>query len=387
MSNLNVNIYKTPKYYGGNYYSEGLSPVYDEKTKKKGYVDEEGNLRIPCIYGKAYSFKDGLALVQDYFSEKFGYINTNGKVVVPFVYSELGFFNEGLAKIQDPKTLLYGFIDTNGCNVIPCQFGYAIRFSEGLACVSSDKYGDLGYINTDGELVIPYKYAFYSDFSEGLACVGVEEKNKTGRKKVIYKFGYIDKNGNEVIPFIYGYGKAFREGRATVEDLNRGIYYVIDKKGNVIYSSKKDIDSFSCGLASVENPKGKIGYIDRDGHLAIPYIYDFRRPFTKGYVIQKTQDCEYMIIDTKGNVVKKGTNKREIYEAYDELIGRKRPTSDIVGYYYELEIRGENNTITQCYDSIDDLREALNNLKKLCSMLDKSIELTSLSEEEDNRSL
>jgi len=98
-------------------------------TGESGYVDENENIVIPCIYDSAYNFCEGLALVEK--DEKYGFINKQGDVVVPLIYDDGKSFSEGLAAVQ--LNGRYGYIDEHGNIVIPFEFESRFDFHEGRA--------------------------------------------------------------------------------------------------------------------------------------------------------------------------------------------------------------------------------------------------------------
>ena len=52
------------------------------KHGKFGFIDEVGNIVIPCKWKYAYDFSEGLAVVKDN-NEKYGFIDKMGTVVIP----------------------------------------------------------------------------------------------------------------------------------------------------------------------------------------------------------------------------------------------------------------------------------------------------------------
>ena len=197
------------KYDFADYFSEGLAPV--EMNGKLGFINKEGNLVIPCKYNYAESFSEGLAGIV--MNGKRGFINKEGKMVIPCKYNSGDFFSEGLAGvIMNGK---WGFINKEGKMVIPCKYDSADVFSEGM--VSVEMKEKFGYINKEGKMVVPCKYDEADDFSEGLASV-----------KMNGKWGYINKKGKMVIPCKYDNACNFYDGLAMV--LNESWGYIIVKK-------------------------------------------------------------------------------------------------------------------------------------------------------------
>ena len=188
---------------------------YRDENGKYGFIDNSGNVVIPCKYDYAEGFSEGLALVR--LDGKYGFIDKSGNEVVPCKYDDVHSFSEGLASVSlDGK---YGFIDKSGNVVIPCKYDNASIFSEGLAPVELD--GKYGFIDKSGNVVVPFKYDWAGSFSEGRAHVYLDGK-----------YGFIDKSGNVVVPCKYDDAGSFSEGRAHV--YLDGREFIIDKYGNEI---------------------------------------------------------------------------------------------------------------------------------------------------------
>jgi hypothetical protein len=169
-------------------FSDGLA-IYENDEGKYGYVDEKGNLVIPCVYYAVEwnfgYFKEGYAGVYKQDMGKFGVIDKSGKTVLPFKYDGIE-YSEGLFCVDENDKA--GFYDTNGKNVISCTFDEAASFSEGLAAVKQGKLW--GFIDKFGKIVISPMFDEASDFSDGLAVV-----KKNG------KYGIVDKKGNSTFDF------------------------------------------------------------------------------------------------------------------------------------------------------------------------------------------
>lgn len=167
-------------------FSEGMA-LYENDEGKYGFVDEKGNLVIPCSYYAVNwlfgVFVDGYASVYKEDVGKFGIIDKSGKTILPFKF-EVGNggieYSEGLFCAYEKDKA--GYYDTNGKCVIPSKFDEAAPFSEGLAAV---KQGDLwGFIDKTGKMVINPLFDEVRSFSDGLAVV---KKND--------RYGIVDKNG------------------------------------------------------------------------------------------------------------------------------------------------------------------------------------------------
>lgn len=314
--------------------SQKYETYYDESQIRYGFADMQGNIVIPCIYGKVENFKDGLAMVT--LDGKHGFINTKGTEVIPLIYDAIfgERFEHGLIKVE--KQGLKGYIDKNGKEVIPVDFDYVsdisegrifvakdnklgmydldgniivpltydfapdyyrkrlrFYFSEGLAPVEKD--GKWGYIDTSGNLVVPTIYDNVGDFSEGLACVA---------KSTPYDYdlwGYIDKTGTEVIPCKYIVCGPFKNGVAAV-GTHRRSRKLIDKMDNSITpDAYQYLENSEDGYIRATK-SGKYGILDPAGNEIIPFIYDFISYFDNGYASVE-KDGKKGTIDKNGNIL------------------------------------------------------------------------------------
>lgn len=108
----------------------------------------------------------------------------------------------------------------------------------------------------------------------------------------------------------YEYICPFREDRAVVFSAGRETLNIIDPNGRTIlpawyphrlYGADKHF-STSCseGLLALPGKDGKYGYLDRDGHEAIPFRFDRAHAFIDGLACVKT-DGKYGLIDKTGS--------------------------------------------------------------------------------------
>lgn len=154
-------------------------------------------------------------------------------------------------------------------------------------------------INTDGTVIAASSYGEVSAFSEGMAAV---------RKQLPWKAdpdwkpgqlvappgsqsGYIDRTGKEVILLgkFSGLYSDFHEGLAILgnDGENKGF---IDREGQIVIPQVyEDAGDFSGDLAPVKGVETKLwGYIDKLGALMIPMEYETAESFHDGlaYVIK-----------------------------------------------------------------------------------------------------
>lgn len=168
--------------------------------------------------------------------------------LMPFIYScskdapvQTHYSNPNFVAYQCENGGKYGFKDKGtGEQIIECKYNSAMDFTDGLAAVMINL--KWGFINSKGEEVIPLKYDRCYPFSDGLAAVRLNNK-----------YGFVDKNGKEVVPLKYE---------------------------NFYSDFSKNVFGYSEGLVAVK--LGKWGFIDKEGNIAIQFVYDYAYYFKNG---------------------------------------------------------------------------------------------------------
>lgn len=258
-------------------FEDGLAAI--KLGDKWGFINNLGNIIVKLEYDDARRFHNGYAPVKKNW--KWGFINKKGDIVVPAKYDDVGFFEEGLASVK--LNGKWGFVDSNGNVSVPIIYepeglfdiGSDHYFKNGYAAVSlSSSKGNYGVlIDKRGNIVTPKeKYAKVYDYCDGLARFMVVYI-KNGKRSP--KYGYINIAGNEVISPNYDGAKDFCGGYAIVEkDEKIGI---IDKNGKIIipfkYDDLWDNHNYPNGLA-VCKMNNKNLLIDMKGNELIPPVYD-----------------------------------------------------------------------------------------------------------------
>jgi hypothetical protein len=84
-----------------------------------GYINEQGEEKIPVEYDHLYSFENGITIAKK--EGKYGAIDLNNNIVIPFnlPYEDVRAFRNGRAAVKDFSDL-WGVIDTNGNEIVPC---------------------------------------------------------------------------------------------------------------------------------------------------------------------------------------------------------------------------------------------------------------------------
>lgn len=166
-----------------------------------------------------------------------------------------------------------------------------------LIPVQSGQYW--GYINHDGKFIINPQFANANPFYEGVALI----KSSDG------KYGYINEEGKYIINPVYKDATDFGNGLALVVKENSKLEF-INVKGETKISLDQSVESahkFSEGLALI-NVNNKFGYINTDGKIVIPAIFDDADDFSEGLARVGQYDSaknetQFGFINKKGDLV------------------------------------------------------------------------------------
>ncbi len=158
---------------------------------KKGVMNINLNVLIPCIYGDIKPLNDSLfkaRLSGGYYEpENWGVISSSGDVLLPFQYEDIEDIVDGYIKISQfgKNGTKKGIIDRNCQVIIPCGYDDISPWGNTLFLVtrfdsSQGEYGDTSYylINSDNVRINDQEYREISELR--------------GSRAVAYKTGGID---------------------------------------------------------------------------------------------------------------------------------------------------------------------------------------------------
>lgn len=117
-----------------------------------GYMDWNGDLRLPCKLEYASSMTNGKAVFRK--DDKYGVINYKGKVSLKPKFDLIGNFGNNLAPCY--KDTAWCFIGYTGKEELPAKYSDVRPFKFGYAAVKIDK--KWGLIDTRGNVVLKFKY-------------------------------------------------------------------------------------------------------------------------------------------------------------------------------------------------------------------------------------
>lgn len=330
-------------------FTDGVAVL--RKNGLSGAIDKTGKWVVPCEYKRLSNFSEGIAEAEKE-TGKVGFIDIRGKAITPFQYSILSLLGgvkcvNGMIPVRN-QAGKSGYIDKTGKLVVPFNYEEISNFSDGMGKVKTRYNGKVSYVNTRGEIVIPEKYDDGTIFTDGLAFV-----NLGARAKSIYsgleggKWGVIDKTGKEVIQVIYDRieeakmglvvvtngkypnekkGLAGRDGkmilpveyydikilkdRVVANKAFVGPYALFDFTGKQIGDFRWQLfdifPEFNEGLLRVQeinnNRLGKVGAIDANAVLKIPFQYDVLNLFQDG-LASASINKKYGAVDKNGKTV------------------------------------------------------------------------------------
>ena len=233
-------------------------PLVVVQNGKYGYIDHAGKVVIRPQFIWADAFWRGLGTV--YVCGQYLSIDSSG-TLLPLRITVQGH----LERERDGEKI--GFVDDHGQFKISPTFDDALPFSNGMAAVkTNDKWG---FVDMAGHLVIQPKFSNAYYFREGVGIAQLEDAgdvliDKAG-KILTTEFGFVDLVSEGRVP-------ATRDGKSGYLDLQGKVVIPI------VYDAGR---SFSEGLAAVEK-NNKWGYVDRSGRTVIPFAFDEVGQFGNG---------------------------------------------------------------------------------------------------------
>jgi hypothetical protein len=217
---------------------------------------------------------------------------------------------------------------------------------EGLIITCRD--GKCGYIDLQKREVLPRRYDAAYCFNHGFARVVVGDK-----------WGFIDRNGNYLVQPVYDYAGDFfrydlagviRDGRLGFIDTTGALVIPFKYKWYASITVYPQFPFFTDGLIPVidggsvaEPEKGKLGFMNVKGELAIPAIYDFpgmadKPMFHHGKAVVFL-DGKGLMIDTMGRKL------ADVTRDNDDVIPKPGNLKEIEAHGHEGLINDRGDTL------------------------------------------
>lgn len=220
------------------------------------------------LFATGNSFAQTLvAQIKPVGSKDWFYVNPAGEKIIEAGYAKgYSFSPDGYAPVFNPVKKEFYFINLKGESLITEITGIRLKeffglniegFMDGMVAVK--KGGKWGYLDKNGKLAILLKYDNCTEFNGGYA---------------------IAKRGKELL--------------------------ILDKKGAEKPISDPQIlkvEHFSEGLAPFSNPEKKMGFIDTEGKMVIPFKFLSVGYFVNGLAWAKTFEKRVGFINKQGEWV------------------------------------------------------------------------------------
>lgn len=272
-----------------------------------------------------------VAQVKSPGSKEWFYVNENGEKIIETGYAKgYAFSPEGYAPVFNPVNKEFYFIDLKGKSLITEITGIRLNeffgldiegFSDGMVAVK--KGGRWGYLNTDGKLAVLLKYTATTQFNGGYASV------KRGKENII-----INKKGEETVitdPQILSIGR-FSEGLAPFKSPEKKMGFV-DTDGKIVIPFKfYSVGYFINGLAWAKTFDKKVGFINKKGEWVIEPKFLAAGDFDdlSGFARIKKDNDRFAYVNRKGEIIE--MNDTETLSEFSEGLAYGR-RGDKVGFY------------------------------------------------------
>lgn len=224
--------------------------------EKSGYIDFDGNIRVPFIYRFCGTFENGYAWVSNE-SGKTGVIDKYGNIVEPLVHDNVLQLNDGRVVFVDKGFNERYFVMGKPKDYVKQNYSHkSFRFDifhnpEYVGVETSQR--KRGVTSLDGRVLIPAIYddiTFWQTMYKGVIVkkdnkygiidinnntllsfeydsLGVVETTKNGGKEIFYiaekngKYGLLNGSYRECIPLIYNRLKYHKTYNSFVVEVNR----------------------------------------------------------------------------------------------------------------------------------------------------------------------
>ena len=293
------------------YTDSSLIAVFPGEESSAGYVDRQnGALVLPDIYASADPklFHEGVVLTayedweqyENCYSDFF-LMDETGRII-PFpdgIVGEEGDVSCGRVPVRNQDGLI-GFADLQGNMLIEPQYAFSWGFAEDRDVVVFPE-GDSGVIDLYGNILI----RGFSHVDSPWYQNGIITAEKDGEYAC---YGLDGQRIDTLPPYCMAVENDLYWSPVTGTGYNV-VWCLMDHDGHQLsvpcrltYHAEEYRQFFSDGLQPVGNDKGKCGYINTQGAIAIDFIYDRAEPFFDGMALVEMHGHKAWI-DGDGTVV------------------------------------------------------------------------------------
>ena len=282
------------------YNADLLAPAKDTSTGLWGYINLQGEWKIAPSFKEALPFDGDYAVTLDEYQDA-TYIDREGNVVIDTVMSSpikaAGRFSGGIANVTIPVeyTQQSMYINTEGktalaVNKMPVTKGVNYKTLKFLEVASPFRNGKAVIMRTTNATLIANDDTRYPEMAyiindEGVIQASIPQgldaapEGFDDNMRVIIKntdglYGLASDNGAIIASCMYS-SIAHCEGNMyLVQDQETGLFGYMDKEGHrVVGFIYEDARPFSEGLAAVKTEEGW-GFINEAGEAVIPFGFD-----------------------------------------------------------------------------------------------------------------
>jgi len=266
---------------GNQLFLPGADFYINSNNKGEAMVDYNGKVLTDRNYQfiekkRSVHYSTKGCVVRNLDTYKFGFINNRGDLIIPCIYDYIDI--SGMNEFGVKKDGLWGVLDASGGEIIPLKYDAIRNLSEGIRFIEkNDKWGALDEF---GNLIINFQYDDVRNFEKGVAQVkkGKEwyfislENKKLNFRSLDYSITYrSSKNGFYAEAYTstpsktLHYAEIGRTVNKFSNDLNKWNYYINDGSNDKKIILKA-ITSVSHDLIEIEY-EGKTYTFDVLGNL------------------------------------------------------------------------------------------------------------------------
>lgn len=285
--------------------------TFNDNNNKIGVIEKSGEIILPAIY-KNIARDESYGLIIEDTLGNCGYVNNKGQLIVPCKYDAVNGFHEGLMVVATSDKC--GYVDTAGVWVLDAIYDDARGFGEGYARVKMN--GKWSFIDHNGNIV---PNMCYDEILTGFSCNRAFVKNKN-------EIEMIDKRGTRITEIEADSVCEFHEGFATFK--KNGKYGKLDTNGRVVIQPKyKKLYATNRGLAIFEE-NNKQGLIDTAENVIVKALHE--EFFNKSeFSLLQFEDDNWrrgIYYDRRGNLIWKDMKN-------SSYLSDKPTKSDFVDYF------------------------------------------------------
>lgn len=289
---------------------------------KKGAINSDGEIIVPCIYDNIYPSSSDDKYITVQRNDLYGVVNIWSVLVIPTIYYFILSQKQGANyyfAVTDRYKHKMGLLNEGRNIVIPFEYNMIKVSDKYHNWIIISKNGRKGVIDFNNNIIIPTEYFDVLDLSEGCSAVKYVSQDSIAKileSTMITNLGYLEEIHKGLL---YGYSMIggisrnpdYKYKNYTALELSNALSDTLARRNFFELNSKflgdlgSNYESF-CICIIIGNYwsqlPGKWGYFDERGELIIDFIYDDAKSFKDGYAKVKFNN-KWGVINRKGQVV------------------------------------------------------------------------------------